>query len=420
MPKKYLELNVLESAYQRIEWAINEYPDFYVSFSGGKDSGVLVNLVIDVAKKLNRLPVKVVFSDLEVIFAETERYTKSIMELPEVEPYWLCFDEIENNASSVYERYFRLWDKTQKDKWVRDMPNMDYVINDNNCPDGLKKYIHSNKIDSWSIECFGEYLCDIKNIDSICNFIGMRTDESYGRHMTIASKKNRDKKNDYTYLTKNEAKRTWTCLPIYDWEISDIWYYYYSTNKDYNRVYDSMMRIGIPQSLMRTCYAFGEEQKKSLWLWSVIEGETWERMVIRVEGANFGKIYNHTNINRNKIKKPDNITWKQYLDILMSQLPPLTKSNFEEKFMIAFRYHKVMYEDKMNLSPDVYIVDSKKESKTKSVELNIPFKCFIEYESLCEAIIKRDFVFKKYGFGNSNKMINRIENMQNNWNDEKN
>lgn len=410
-------INVYDAAKERIKLAINTHEDFYVSFSAGKDSGVLVNLVIQVAKEMNRLPVKVVFSDLEVIFEETSRYAKSIMDLPEVKPYWLCFDEIDHNGSSVFERYFRLWDKTKKDKWVREMPTMPYVINNENCPDALKKYLELNNIDLWSIEFFGEYLCDVFERKDICNFIGMRTEEAYGRHMAIAVEKHRTKKNEYTYLTKNNADRTWTCLPIFDWRISDIWYYYHSQNKDYNRVYDSMLKVGIPLSLMRTCYAFGEEQKQQLWIWQIIEPDTWEKMVQRVEGANFGKIYNHTNINRGKVTKPDEITWKEYLDILMMELPKLTKENFEEKFKIVFRYHKTMYGDKLGIPFETYCQDSKNDSKEKSKETGLPIKVFFSYESLCGAIIRRDFVFKKYGFGYSNKMSKRIEEIQEKWNE---
>jgi predicted phosphoadenosine phosphosulfate sulfurtransferase len=413
--KRYQDINVYDAALKRIEDAILHFEDFYVSFSGGKDSGVLINLVIEVARKLDRLPVKTVFSDLEVIFSETERYTRHIMELPEVEPYWLCIEELDDNGSSVYERYFKIWDHTKKDIWVRPMPDMDYVINLDNCPEGFRKYLKLDNIEHWSLENFGEYLCDLSGASKICNFIGMRSLESYGRHMAVATQKHRTKLNNHTYLTKDEARRTWTCLPIYDWDYTDIWHYYAITGKDYNRVYDSMYRMGLAHSQMRTCSAFGEEQKKSLWMWQVIEPETWDKMVRRVAGANFGKIYNHTNINRGKVVKPKNITWKEYLDILLAQLPPLTRSNFEEKFKITFRYHKVMYEEKEGISPDIYIQDSRKKAREVSTETGLSIKYFISYETLCAAIIKRDFVFKQYGFGYSNKMSERIKNMQERW-----
>jgi predicted phosphoadenosine phosphosulfate sulfurtransferase len=48
----------------------------------------------------------------------------------------------------------------------------------------------------------------------------------------------------------------------------------------------------------------------------------------------------------------------------------------------------------------------------------MPIKYFFSYETLCGAVIRRDFVFKKYGFGYSNKMSKRIEEIQGKWNQE--
>jgi len=418
MPKKYLEKNVYDAACERIAWAINHFPDFYVSFSGGKDSGVLTNLVVDIARDAGKLPVKVVFSDLEVIFQETARYVKSIMDMPEVEPYWLCIEEMDENGSSVFERYFYMWDRKKQDEWVRPMPEMPYVVTRGTADPEFLKYLTLDSVSTWSIEYFGEYLCDKLGRDSICNFIGMRTDESYGRHMAVATQKHRDKTNAYTY-TKREGgyPRTNICLPIYDWSHEDIWHYYAITGKDYNRVYDAMYQAGLTWSQMRTCSAFGEEQKKSLWLWQIIEPETWSRMVSRVHGANFGKIYNHTNLNRMKIKKPDDVTWKEYTYILLNSIPEEARENFKEKFDITFRYHKVMYEEKEGLAKDVYVVDSRAEEKKRAAETGIPKKCFIVWEDFASAIIKRDFVFKKYGFGYSQKMEDRIKAIQAKWRD---
>lgn len=407
-------MNVYDAALQRIEEAIKTHEDFYVSFSGGKDSGVLVELVIRVARKLGRLPVKVVFSDLEVIFSETERYVKSIMDQDEVEPYWLCLPEIENNATSVYQRYFRYWGKDEP-CWSRDMPGMPYVINEDNIPAWLAPHYNSSNIDQWTITSFGEALCDKNGTRDIVNFIGMRSDESYGRMMNVRAMKGRDKKNHHTYRYVDRQRRTWICLPIHDWAVGDIWHFYASEGLDYNRVYDAMHRMGIPPHSQRTCFAFGEEQKRDLHIWCVIEPETWDRMVNRVAGANFGKIYNHTNINSGRVKKPAHITWREYTRILMDSLPDEARSLFEDKFEIVFRYHRVMYQEKEGIPPETYIQDSRKDVKAAMERTGLGRKYFISWESLAGAIIKRDFVFKRYGFGYSRKMQERVESIIEKW-----
>lgn len=154
MAKKYLNKNVYEKAKERIKWCIENFDDFYVSFSGGKDSGALLNLVVEVATELDRLPVKAVFSDLEVIFEETVQYVLRTFDRKDIQGYWLCLEELDENGSSIFERYFKIWDKAKKEKWIHQPPNRDYVITDENCPQKLKKYLQPNQLEYWSIEHF--------------------------------------------------------------------------------------------------------------------------------------------------------------------------------------------------------------------------------------------------------------------------
>lgn len=408
--KNYIDKNVYQAARERIAFCIDHFDDYYVSFSGGKDSGALLELVVEVAREKNRLPVKAVFSDLEVIFDETVQYVKRMFERPEIKGYWFCLSEIDDNGSSIFERYFRMWDKDKKEKWIHEPP--EYAITDENCPENMKKYLNPDNLDFWYVRKVGEFFCDEFNLKNVCNFIGMRGQESYGRYMCVKTEKHRTKVNNYTYKTKDAGERTFISLPLYDWNYQDIWRYYAIKNLDYNRTYDRMFKLGLSYPMMRTCSAFGEEQKKTLYYWKIFEPETFEKMLKRVEGVNFGALYNHTNINRGAIKKPQGITWKEYLNILLSELPEMVRENYKEKFDIAFRYHYVMYEVKENIPKEIYIQDSRKDAKRVAKEKGMNIKYFISYQTLCEAIIKRDFVFKKYGFGYSKKMQERITEME--------
>ena len=51
MAKKQLSVNVLTAARERIAWTFDTFDRIYVSFSGGKDSSVMLNLVMDEAIK---------------------------------------------------------------------------------------------------------------------------------------------------------------------------------------------------------------------------------------------------------------------------------------------------------------------------------------------------------------------------------
>ena len=42
--KKYLEKNVYEALQDRLKFIFDNFDNIYVSFSGGKDSGLLLNM----------------------------------------------------------------------------------------------------------------------------------------------------------------------------------------------------------------------------------------------------------------------------------------------------------------------------------------------------------------------------------------
>ena len=51
MPKKQLSQNVFDSAVYRIKTVFDNFPKIYVSFSGGKDSSVMLHMVMEEAIK---------------------------------------------------------------------------------------------------------------------------------------------------------------------------------------------------------------------------------------------------------------------------------------------------------------------------------------------------------------------------------
>ena len=51
MIRQYLEQDVYEALQDRLKLIFEEFDNIFVSFSGGKDSGLLLNLVLDYRKK---------------------------------------------------------------------------------------------------------------------------------------------------------------------------------------------------------------------------------------------------------------------------------------------------------------------------------------------------------------------------------
>lgn len=50
MKREYLNENVYEALQRRLKFLFEEFDNIFVSFSGGKDSGLLLNLVLDFQK----------------------------------------------------------------------------------------------------------------------------------------------------------------------------------------------------------------------------------------------------------------------------------------------------------------------------------------------------------------------------------
>ena len=46
MKREYIQKNVYEAVQERFDFLFREFENIYVSFSGGKDSGLLLNLLL--------------------------------------------------------------------------------------------------------------------------------------------------------------------------------------------------------------------------------------------------------------------------------------------------------------------------------------------------------------------------------------
>ena len=86
--KIYKNISVFDESMNRIRNIFNEFKNVVVCVSGGKDSTVIFNLSLIIAKELNRLPLKVMFIDQEAEWEATIEQIKKIMYNPNVKPYW--------------------------------------------------------------------------------------------------------------------------------------------------------------------------------------------------------------------------------------------------------------------------------------------------------------------------------------------
>lgn len=332
MAKIPIGINVLDAAKQRISEVFEEFPKVYLSFSAGKDSGVMLHLVMEEAIKRNRR-VGLLLVDLEAQYKMTIDYALEMFELykDHIDPYWVALPLNLRNAVSQYEPQWMCWEKGREADWVRTPP--DFAITD---PSFFPFFKPGMEFEEFVPE-FGHWYAGGRL--TAC-FVGIRADESLNRYRTIA-KKNKSMffgKQWTTYV----GKTVYNAYPIYDWQTADIWRYNGKYNKPYNRLYDYMHKAGLSIHQARICQPYGDDQRKGLWLFHLIEPQTWGKVVARVNGANQGALYAQDNGNIlgvNKVSKPDGITWQEFATRLLSSMPPQNKEHFENKIAVFLKWY---------------------------------------------------------------------------------
>ncbi len=291
MVREYLGQSVYEAFQERIRFIFEEFDNIYISFSGGKDSGLLLNLVLDYQKKYApEKRVGVFHQDFEAQYTVTTEYVERTFERikEDVEPYWVCLPMATRTALSSYEMYWYPWDDKKEELWVRKMPKKKYVINLNRNPVTTYRYrMHQEDL----AKQFGRwYRISHGNRKTVC-LLGIRADESLQRYSGFLNKKFGYKEK--CWITKH-FKDVWCASPLYDWTTQDIWHANYVFDYDYNHLYDLYYKAGLKVSQMRVASPFNDYSKDSLNLYRVIDPEIWVKLVGRVKGANFGAIYGRT------------------------------------------------------------------------------------------------------------------------------
>ena len=324
--KQYREQNVLDAARERISFTLDNFPKAYVSFSGGKDSSVMMHLVLEEAKKRHR-KVGVLIIDLEAQYKATEIHLNEMVEMykDHIDLHWVCLPMALRNAVTNYEPKWLCWDPDKQDIWVRQPPKC--AITD---PAFYPFFQPGMEFEEFVV-LFGEWYGQ----GELCaGFVGIRADESLNRFRTIAvfdKQMYQDKR-----FTTHIVDQTYNIYPIYDWRTQDIWRYHAKhPEMPHNHVYDLMQQAGVPLSQQRLCQPYGDDQRKGLWLYHILEPETWFKLIARVNGANSGALYIQENGNMtgyNKIALPEGHDWKSFTHLLLKSLPAPTRQHYVDRF----------------------------------------------------------------------------------------
>ena len=327
--KQYLETDVLTEARKRIEYTFDEFESIVIAFSGGKDSSVTFHLVMEEAIKRNRV-VGVMLIDFEAQYKATSDHAQEMFERykDNIDLHWICLPMALRNAASNFEPSWTCWDEEKREDWVREFPKADGVISDVNHYPFFQPRMEFEEF----IILFGEWYDGYDTETAV--FVGIRCDESLNRFRTIAS--NTKETYEGKRWTTKAGDGLYNIYPIYDWRTQDIWIYHAQyPDKEHNKIYDLMHQAGVKPSQQRLCQPYGDDQRRGLFLYHILEPETWYKVVARVNGVNSMALYvaERGNVTgSHKISKPDNHTWKSFCNLLLSTMPEHTSEHYVERF----------------------------------------------------------------------------------------
>lgn len=378
MLKNPIGIDVLTAAQQRIAYVFDHFERIYLSFSAGKDSTIMLHLVGQEARKRGR-KFGLLLVDLEAQYKHTMAHAKACVDLwaDVIELHWVCLPIHLRNAVSVYEPFWMCWDPDARDAWVREMPEQ--AISD----EGFFPFFHRGMEFEEFVPAFGEWYSQGQT--TAC-FVGIRTDESLNRFRTIVQ----SKKETYEGLrwTSLVTDHVYNAYPIYDWRSADLWTWH-ARNPDmpYNKLYDLMHRAGVPMGHMRICQPYGDDQRRGLWLFHLIEPETWSKVVARVNGANGGALYMQEwgNINGYRgITKPKGHTWMSFAKLLIQSMPPKTQTHYQNKVLMFERWWRQRgYPDGI---PDEAAYEMEAARRAPS------------WRRVCKSLLRNDYWCKGLGF----------------------
>jgi len=336
--KIYTKQSVWDAALERIEYLFDEFPNIIVCISGGKDSTVIFNLALIVARKKNRLPLKTYFLDQEAEWGCAIDHVRQTMQREEVEPLWLQTPIFLPNSLSQEKPYFMAWEEGEE--WMREKePNSigfdEHPLIDPTVEKPLAGY--------WG-RYFIQSMDYLSPDDSACFLVGVRAEESPQRLIGLTSK------GTYKHITYgkvlNKSKSHYNFYPLYDWCLSDIWKAIHDNGWKYCSLYDTYHNYGVPPRDMRVSSHIHETAIHSLFLLHEFEKETWEALTKRMGGINQAKhIAKKEVISVGKLPYMFQ-SWKEYRDYLTKHL--IASDAQREKYIKEWQKMDAFYDDMKN------------------------------------------------------------------------
>ncbi len=320
------DIDVVEAAERRIKNVFSNDLPVYMSFSGGKDSLALGQLVLNLIQRGQIRPEKltVQFVDEEAIFPCIE---KTVMDwrrkfmLAGASFDWLCVEVKHFNCFNDLseEETFICWDSEKEDVWVRRPPA--FAIRSHPLLRPRKD----------SYQDFMPRLCS----DGI-TITGVRAAESVQRLQYMAR------------LNMGAGSMTGRhqIYPIYDWKTNDVWFYLREQGVEIPEIYLYLWQSGTSKGQLRVSQFFSTDTARSLVRLNEYYPDLMERIIRREPNAYLAALYwdsemfgRRTRIRRELEGENDTRDYKSMLTEMFSNMERYF--NTPHKMKVAWKYRNL-------------------------------------------------------------------------------
>lgn len=264
-------INVVQAAEIRIKNVFHNGLPVFMSFSGGKDSLCMAQIIFNLVQRgeIDPTQLTVQFIDEEAIFpcieAKVREWRKKFLLLGvrfewyccEVKHY-NCFNELSNDET------FICWDSNKGNIWVRQPPTF---------------AIRNHSLLRPRVDAYQDFLP--RTCVSGITITGIRTAESVQRLQNIAAMARAGK----SMTGKRQV------FPIYDWTDKDVWLYLLTEKVDIPDIYLYLWQAGTGRGQLRVSQFFSVDTAKSLVKMNEYYPDLMDRVIQREPNAYLAALY---------------------------------------------------------------------------------------------------------------------------------